>query len=461
MKQRQDVARRIASLAMGAGLLLAPAGLIGATQPGSEPSLPSNFQSRKVSTPGGAEIFVGYGGTGSAVVLIHGYADTGDMWGPLAAELAKTHTVLVPDLRGMGRSSRPESGYDKKTEAQDIRAVVKSFGFERASIVGHDIGTMVAYAYAAQYSTTVDRLVVMDAPIPGIEPWDEIIRSRALWHFSFSGPDAERLVQGRERIYLDRFWNEFAGDPSKIDEATRAHYAAQYAAPGAMHAGFAQFAAFGKDAEDNKVLQTTKLTMPVLAVGGEKSFGPMIATIMRHVATNVREAVVPGAGHWLMEENPAYTVALLRDFLNGQQHSGERRLAADEYAFSRSSRGGTGTSEVTGIQTIVLKGDPNSDGLYTIMLRIPPNTNIAAHSHPDDRVATVISGTWYIGYGEAAKGEALKALSAGSFYTEPANRAHFAATRDDAVMVQITGIGPSGTDYLDSKSDPRKVEAHK
>ena len=281
----------------------------------AQPSLPSTFKARRVASPEGADIFVRSGGAGPVVVLLHGYAETSDSWGPLAAELARAYTVVVPDLRGIGRSSRPAGGYDKKTQAADIRAVVTALGYDRAAVVSHDIGIMVAYAYAARYPDKVERLVVMDAPIPGIAPWDEIVRNPALWHFSFRGPDAERLVQGRERIYLDRIWNAFSGDPGKPDEATRAYYAAQYAQPGAMRAGFAHFTAFAQDVEDNKIFQRTKLTMPVLAIGGEKSFGATEAIVMRNVATNVREAVVPGAGHWLMEESPAYTVALIRDFL--------------------------------------------------------------------------------------------------------------------------------------------------
>ena len=257
------------------------------------------------------------------------------------------------------------------------------------------------------------------------------MRNPLLWHFSFGGPDAERLVQGRERIFLDRFWNEFAADPSKIDEATRAHYAALYAQPGAMRAGFAQFAAFAKDAEDNKVSQRIKLTMPVLAVGGEKSFGSVMGVIMRNVASDVREAIVPGAGHWLMEENAPVTVALVRDFLGSQQAgAGERRTSPNEFEFSGGPGAGTGTSAVAGIRTVVLKGDPDRAGLYTIMLHVPANTRIAAHDHPDDRVATVISGTWYIGYGERFNATDLKALPPGSFYTEPPDRVHFAETRD-------------------------------
>jgi pimeloyl-ACP methyl ester carboxylesterase len=199
--------------------------------------------------------------------------------------------------------------------------VISELGYDRTSLVSHDIGIMVAYAYAARYADKVERLVVMDAPLPGIAPWDDIVRNPLLWHFAFRGPDAERLVQGRERIYLDRIWNDFAGDPAKIDEDTRTLYAAAYALPGAMRAGFAQFAAFPQDVEDNRLFQRTKLTMPVLAVGGEKSFGALMGIIMRNVATNVREAVVPGAGHWLMEESPTVTVALIRDFLNEHRDS--------------------------------------------------------------------------------------------------------------------------------------------
>jgi pimeloyl-ACP methyl ester carboxylesterase len=282
----------------------------------TRPSLPTSFQSRTVSSPEGADIFVRYGGTGPVVLLLHGYAENSDSWAPLAADLMKDHTVVAPDLRGIGRSSKPAGGYDKKTQARDMRAVVTDLGFDRTSVVAHDIGNMVAYAYAATYSDKVEKLVVMDAPIPGIEPWSEILQNPGVWHFNFHGPDAERLVEGRERIYFDRIWNDFTGDPAKPDNETRDFFAATYAQPGGMRAGFAQFAAFSQDAKDNKVFEQTKLTMPVMAVGGEKSFGPLQAAIMRHVATTVQEEVVPGSGHWLMEERPEYTVALIRKFLD-------------------------------------------------------------------------------------------------------------------------------------------------
>ena len=211
--------------------------------------------------------------------------------------------------------------------------------------------------------------------------------------------------------------------------------------------------------------------MPVLAVGGEKSFGPLQAVIMRHVAINVQEAVVPGSGHWLMEERPSYTVTLIRNFLDSPQVAAttnpdtvssaldEKRLTPAEYQFPQQGNPGTGSSGVGGIQPVVLKGDPNKPGVYTIMLRVPAHTKIAAHSHRDDRVATVISGTWHIGYGEKFDEAKLKALPAGSFYTEPPSEAHFAETDDEAVVVQITGFGPSSTDYVDPAQDPRRRKA--
>jgi pimeloyl-ACP methyl ester carboxylesterase len=275
---------------------------------------PASFRIQDIPVEG-VTLHVRVGGKGPAVVLLHGFGDTGDMWAPLAADLARDHTVVVPDLRGMGLSSIPDSGYDKKTQAGDIRAVLAALGIEHSVVIGHDIGTMVAYAYAARYPQRTDRLVVMDAPVPGIPPWNDIVRSPMLWHFDFGGPDAERLVAGRERIYLDRFWNEFAGNPTKVDEATRQHYAKLYARPGAMHAAFAQFRSIRQDEVDNKASMATRLTMPVLAIGGEKSFAGNEAIVMRNAADKVTEVVVPVAGHWLMEEAPTQTIRAVRDFI--------------------------------------------------------------------------------------------------------------------------------------------------
>ena len=276
---------------------------------------PASFGTENVVT-NSTQIYVRVGGAGPAVLLLHGYGETGDMWAPLAAQLVRDHTVIVPDLRGLGLSSQPAGGYDKKTQAQDMAGVLDSLKIDKVDLVTHDIGNMVGYAFAAQYPDRVRKFVIIDAPLPGIGPWDDIIRSHALWHFSFYGPDVERLVKGRERIYLDRFWNEFSADPKKFDEASRKHYAALYAAAGAMHAGFEQFKAFDQDAADNKAFVAKgMLSMPILAIGGEKSFGPMMGTVMRAAASNVQTAVVPNSGHWVMEENPVATIKMIQDFL--------------------------------------------------------------------------------------------------------------------------------------------------
>jgi pimeloyl-ACP methyl ester carboxylesterase len=295
--------------AVSVGLFLS-ASAVAAIQP-----FPASFGTENVIT-NGTQIYVRVGGAGPAVVLLHGFGETGNMWAPLAAELVRDHFVIVPDLRGLGLSSRPAGGYDKKTQAEDVAGVLDSLKVDKVDLVTHDIGNMVGYAFAAQHPERVKKFVVIDAPLPGIGPWDDIVRSHALWHFSFYGPDAERLVKGRERIYLDRFWNEFSADPKKFDEASRKHYAKLYAAAGAMHAGFEQFKAFDQDAADNKAFVAKgTLTMPVLAIGGEKSFGPMMGTVMRAAASNVQTAVVPNSGHWVMEENPAATIKLIQDFL--------------------------------------------------------------------------------------------------------------------------------------------------
>jgi len=276
---------------------------------------PSSFKTQDIVT-NSVTIHTRIGGAGPAVLLLHGYGETGDMWVPLAVDLAREHTVIVPDLRGLGRSSTPSSGFDKKTQAGDVAGVLATLRIEQIDLVTHDIGNMVGFAFAAQHPERVKRLVLIDAPLPGVGPWEEILRHPLLWHFRFGGPDMERLVAGRERIYLDRFWNEFSADPRRFSEAAREHYAALYALPGAMHAGFAQFAAFDQDAIDNQAfLAQGKLTMPVLAVGGEKSFGTMMATVTRCAASDVHEAIVPDAGHWIMEENPQGTIQLVRGFL--------------------------------------------------------------------------------------------------------------------------------------------------
>jgi pimeloyl-ACP methyl ester carboxylesterase len=283
---------------------------------GVEP-FPAGFKTQNIAV-NGVTLYVRIGGKGPAVVLLHGFADTGDMWAPLAKALYKDHTVIVPDLRGMGLSSHPAGGYDKKTEGVDIAMLMETLNVAKADLVTHDIGNMVGYALSAQYPDHITKWIVIDAPLPGIGPWDDILKSPMLWHFNFRGPDVDRLVKGRERIYLDRFYNELSADPKKIDEATRNHYAKLYARPGNMHYAFEQFAAFNQDARDNKVFAEKKLTMPILALGAEKSFGDQQAAILRDVGSNVQGGIIIGSGHWIMEEQPAQTVSKVSAFLAGK-----------------------------------------------------------------------------------------------------------------------------------------------
>ena len=256
-------------------------------------------------------------GQGEPVILLHGYAQTSHMWRPLIAELAKTRTVIAPDLRGFGQSAKLPSGYDKKTMAQDIHALAVSLGFEHIGIVGHDIGLMVAYAYAAQFPAEVDRIALMDAFLPGVGDTTNLFLLRDLWHFHFYGETPLKLVKGRERIYFEHFWNDFAANPKKsVSEADRRFYAKAFAQPGAMKAGFEVFRAFDQDAKDFAALARTKLKMPMLVLTGEKASGEFLIQQARMVADNVEGVVVKGSGHWLMDEARDQVVPKLVGFFN-------------------------------------------------------------------------------------------------------------------------------------------------
>lgn len=448
------ISSRLASLlgaVLAVSLIAAPA--LAAIMP-----FPSDIQIEELKVDG-ATLHVRVGGHGPAVLMLHGFGDTGDMWSPLVKKLVKDHTVIVPDLRGMGLSSHPATGYDKKSQAQDLAQVLDRLKIGQVDLVTHDIGNMVGYAFAAQYPSRVTRWAVMDAPLPGIgEIWEKQLSNPKTWHFNFRGPDEERLVKGRERIFLDRFYNELSATPARIDEGTRQHYAALYARPGAMHSAFEQFAAFSQDAIDNQQLEAKgKLAMPILAVGGDKSYGSTMAEVMRQVATDVTPAVIENSGHWLMEEQPEATVTVLMNFLEGPRSGGEQqaRLTPAEIATLPAGGAGAGTSGLPGITTVTLSGDPMKAGPYTQLIKVPPHTTIAAHSHRDDRSASVISGTWYFGYGPTADFSNVKALPPGSFYTEPGGQPHFARTTDEAVVVYITGYGPTSTVYVDPANNPQ------
>lgn len=256
-------------------------------------------------------------GTGDPVVLLHGFAETSHMWRPLIAKLAGKHTVIAPDLRGFGQSAAPADGYTKAAMARDIHALVKNLKYDRIRLVGHDIGLMVAYAYAAQYPAEVDRLVLMEAFLPGVGEWNNVFLLRDLWHFHFHGETPLALVTGRERIYLEHFWNDFAADPKKsVSEADRKFYAGQYARPGNMKAGMEAFRAFPQDAEEFAGFAKTRLTMPLLVLSGEKAGGPFLIEQGKMVASNVEGVLVKGKGHWLMEEAPTEVIPKLVEFLD-------------------------------------------------------------------------------------------------------------------------------------------------
>ena len=255
-------------------------------------------------------------GGGAPVLLLHGYAETSRMWKPIMPLLGERLTVIAPDLPGIGDSSIPADGLDMKTAAIRIHALVRSLGMQKVEVVGHDIGLMVAYAYAAMYPAETTKLVVMDAFLPGVDGWEAIYNNPGIWHFRFNGATPEALVHGRERTYFEYFWNDLAADKTRsLPEADRKAYVAAYARPGRMHAGWAYFVSFQKAAKDFAELSRVKLAMPVLSIGGQKSLGEALGQQMRLVASDVTVVVLPDTGHWILEERPKETTASLAKFL--------------------------------------------------------------------------------------------------------------------------------------------------
>jgi pimeloyl-ACP methyl ester carboxylesterase len=274
-----------------------------------------NFVSRTAEIDG-VKLHYTTGGHGAALILLHGYAETSRMWTPILPLLGEKFTVIAPDLPGIGDSSIPADGLDMKSAAIRIHALARSLGVEKARVVGHDIGLMVAYAYAAQFPAEVEKLVVMDAFLPGVDGGDAVYNNPGLWHFRFHGETPAALVRGRERMYFDYYWNEFAADKTRsLSEADRKAYTEAYARPGRMKAGWAYFASFPQAAKDFAQLSQTRLTMPVLAIGGEKSLGEALAQQMKLVATDVTVVVLKNTGHWVLEENPKETTDALVKFL--------------------------------------------------------------------------------------------------------------------------------------------------
>jgi pimeloyl-ACP methyl ester carboxylesterase len=281
-------------------------------------ALPAHAQgfAEKSASVNGVRISYKIAGSGPVVVLLHGYTQTSHMWLPLIPKLAGSHTVIAPDLRGIGASERAAGGYDKKTMAKDIRELVHSLGHKQVKLVGHDIGLMVAYAYAARYPAEVSKVVLMDAFLPGVGEWTTVWLLRDLWHFHFYGETPLALVKGRERIYFEHFWNDFAADRTKsIPEADRRLYAAAYARDDGMRAGFEVFKNFEQDARDFAAFASTRLQMPFLVLTGEKASGNFLIEQTKLVAANVTGVVVKGTGHWLMEEAPDQVIPAIVEFL--------------------------------------------------------------------------------------------------------------------------------------------------
>jgi pimeloyl-ACP methyl ester carboxylesterase len=291
------------------------AGVVGAVSATPASARRRKIESRFAEVNGLSMHYLIAGSGGSPVILLHGYAQNSHMWRPLMKELGRTHLVIAPDLRGFGDTTKAESGYEKKTMAQDIHALANALGIEKAGVAGHDIGLMVAYAYAAQYPATVERIALLDAFIPGVGDTTNLFLLKDLWHFHFYGPTPLALVKGRERIYFEHFWNDFAADGAKsVSEADRRFYARKYAQPGAMKAGMEVFRAFDQDARDNAEFAKTRLPMPMLVLGGEKSGGDFLVSQGRMVANDVEGVIVTGSGHWLIDEAPAQVIPKLVAF---------------------------------------------------------------------------------------------------------------------------------------------------
>jgi pimeloyl-ACP methyl ester carboxylesterase len=300
----------LAGMIVGLSLFLFASVTSAETPPGAE-AIASKFAELD-----GAELHYLSAGKGPAVVLLHGYTQTSRMWRPIIPLLAEKFTVVAPDLPGIGDSDIPAKGLDMKGAAATVHALVKSLGISKARVVGHDIGLMVAYAYAAQFPAEVEKLVVMDAFLPGVPGWEDVYNNPGIWHFRFNGPTPESLVRGRERIYFEHFWNDFAADKThSIPEAERVAYTAAYARPGRMRAGWEYFVSFQQAANDFAELSKTKLTMPVLAIGGEKANGTLLGLQMKLVATDATMVVLKNTGHWVLEENPKETTDALQKFL--------------------------------------------------------------------------------------------------------------------------------------------------
>lgn len=272
---------------------------------------PANFK-HQTAVVNGVKIHYVIGGKGEPLVLIHGFGQNWFMWNRLLPELSKHFTVIAPDLRGVGESDKPAGGYDKKNMAKDIHELVKKLGYNNINLAGHDIGLMVAYAYAAQYGDEVKKVALMDALLPGVEPvWSQVSAS-AWWFGFFAWPASGDIVTGKEKEYLTNFWPVVghAKDPFTAEE--KAEFIRAYSVKNGARSSFKWFANFPQDGKDNLVLMQTKLKMPLLAMGGEYFAAAFLKDHSKLVAENVIESKIAGAGHWIVQEN---TTQVQKDLL--------------------------------------------------------------------------------------------------------------------------------------------------
>ncbi len=279
-----------------------------------KPAVPPAGFVNKYATVNGIKIHYVMGGKGEPLLLIHGFGQNWFMWNRIMPELSKHFTIIAPDLPGVGESGKPKDGYDKKTMAADLHELMKKLGCSNINLVGHDIGLMVAYAYAAQFGNDVKKVALLDALIPGIEPvWSDL--NNKLWWFGFfARPISGELVAGKADIFLRDFWpivgyvkNAFT--KQEADEFIRA-----YSVPGATTGAFHWFGEFPQDAKDNIEFMKHKLEMPLLAMGAEYSAASYFGDHCRLVANNVTEVKIEGAGHWIVQEETNQALKGLEDF---------------------------------------------------------------------------------------------------------------------------------------------------
>lgn len=276
---------------------------------------PANFK-HQYATVNGVKLHYVIGGKGEPLLLVHGFGQNWYMWNRLLPELSKHFTVIAPDMRGVGESAKTAAGYDKKNMAVDMHELMKKLGYQHINLAGHDIGLMVAYAYAAQFPGDVKKLALMDALLPGIEPVWSQVKAQAWWFGFFAQPHAGDLVSGKVGLFFTDFWPVVGFKKDAFTAAERKEFIRAYSTPGATTGAFHWFGYFEQDAKDNVAFAKKKLPMPVLAMGSDHFAGAFLLAHTKLVANNVQESIIKDSGHWVVQENtPQVQKDLLAFFL--------------------------------------------------------------------------------------------------------------------------------------------------